>query len=190
MFIYKDYLTTNQSWGYNSRTEDINPDLQYGKFNGEKFFWNDEQSSSGQPIFKPHHLPNKTFLRYPKQRRDQTSCTWFDFWKGSQFVERRGDMRIGVLSNNPFICWEMSAIISIPSEWLYRSPSLILICLMVSGKDLRETLLSSLVIKSKETLLETLYTYIYLYMDIQRHCIYIYIHIYIYIYACVCVCLL
>jgi hypothetical protein len=38
MFIYKDYLTTNQSWGYNSRTEEINPDLQYGKFNGEKFF--------------------------------------------------------------------------------------------------------------------------------------------------------
>ena len=94
-------------------------------------------------------------------------------------------MRIGVLSNNPFICWEMRAIISIPSEWLYRSPSLILICLMVSGKDLRETLLSSLVIKSKETLLETLYTYIYLYMDIQRHIAYIYTYIYMRVYVCV-----
>jgi hypothetical protein len=57
---------------------------------------------------------------------------------------------------------------------------------MVSGKDLRETLLSSLAIKSKETLLETLFMYIYIYS-------FIYLFIYLkghiaYIYICVRMC--
>ena len=76
----------------------------------------------------------------------------------------------------------MPSDISIPSEWLYRSPSLIIICRMVSGKDPRETLLSSLAIKSKETLLETLFIYIYIYLFKNTYCIY-------YIYICVCVCM-